>query len=336
MKRYSRTWYHRRVTEVSLLFYSRIYLVLSLIYWGIAILTHRTLMGGDSQLSLTFIATASAIFSFRNIALLGLICVISFRLSRKRPSSDTVLSVFYIMLAQIPFFAGFHTIKLLVPLPAGFWADELLAKIDFWLHGGQHAWIAYDKMLGWFIPDTVIMISYFPLWGAVAYMFPVFIAAFENDDKTIIRYIFLYVLTWLILGNFFAIIAASSGPVYFYNVTGRNDFFFLKEFLQANNDILLALTELQEQLWLQHQKGDLGTGVSAFPSLHVAISMLPVIYGFEKLGIKALPIAVAPIMIQYGAVRTGFHYALDGYFSIIAILLVNICLRANKSFTGSH
>jgi len=68
MKRHSRTWYHRRVTEVSLLFYSRIYLVLSLIYWGIAILSHKALMGSASQLSLTFIGTASAIFSFRNLA----------------------------------------------------------------------------------------------------------------------------------------------------------------------------------------------------------------------------------------------------------------------------
>lgn len=317
--------------------FSQTYLLVALGYWAVVVALYKATMDSSSQLSTAFIATAATTFNAPNMGLIAFFGLVSLVLTRTRAFSETVVPVVYILVAQVPFFAACHTFKLLVPQPAGFWADIPLARFDAWLHGGQSAWDAYAAAFGRFIPDDLVVMSYFSLWGAIAYVFPACIVAFERDPKVAIRYVWLCGLTWVILGNVIAIAAASAGPVYFFNVTGQDDFRFLSGFLGENDDIFGGLMALQDRLWLQHQDGDLGTGVSAFPSLHVAASMLPFLYAVEKLGKWAVPFAVFPFIIQYGSVRTGFHYAVDGYFSILVVVAIHIWLkrRADRKPAGT-
>lgn len=76
---------------------------------------------------------------------------------------------------------------------------------------------------------------------------------------------------------------------------------------------------------------ELGLGISAFPSMHVAIAALTALYLTERSRWLA-PVGVVFLgVIFFMSVYTGYHYALDGYFSIAAVLLGNRLLVRHQN-----
>jgi hypothetical protein len=66
----------------------------------------------------------------------------------------------------------------------------------------------------------------------------------------------------------------------------------------------------------------LGSGISAFPSLHVAVATLNAIY-LWRFGSFLRWFGVAfLIAIQLGSVHLAWHYGVDGYASILATPLI--------------
>ena len=66
----------------------------------------------------------------------------------------------------------------------------------------------------------------------------------------------------------------------------------------------------------------LGSGISAFPSVHLSMATLWTIVAFRmsaRLGWAAL---VFLLVILVGSVALGWHYAIDGYASIVVTLLL--------------
>lgn len=302
------------------------YVAFTILYLISAVLLYERYTDSSSHLSFTFLRTVAYVFDLSSILLVVLISFV-FYFFGGRSLAIAAAPLLLIILGQAPFFAAFNIVKLLAPVPNGFWADIVLADIDHWLHGGMNAWRAYDIAFGWILPDWLVVSFYFPIWMTVAYAFPAFVFALERDARVATRYLLLFILTWVLLGNLFATLLASAGPVYFANVTGRDDFVFLTQYLAENNDIFAGLNALQAQLWQEHSAGVIGAGVSAMPSLHVAAATLPTIYVIEKWGWRASPVILFPAIIQYGSVRSGFHYGLDGYFSLIFVLLLHAVLK---------
>lgn len=77
----------------------------------------------------------------------------------------------------------------------------------------------------------------------------------------------------------------------------------------------------QEYLWTLYQSGTigLGSGISAFPSMHVALATVVALYAWEwsrKLGFVAW---VYVAFILCSSVYLGWHYAIDGYASIVVV-----------------
>jgi hypothetical protein len=84
--------------------------------------------------------------------------------------------------------------------------------------------------------------------------------------------------------------------------------------------VLLA----QKALWSLYLSDTPGIakGISAMPSLHVAIAALNaiVLYKFSKAaGVFGL-LYLAVILV--GSVHLGWHYAIDGYLSILAVAVI--------------
>jgi membrane-associated phospholipid phosphatase len=84
------------------------------------------------------------------------------------------------------------------------------------------------------------------------------------------------------------------------------------------------MAEASGYLYASYQTGDsaMGTGISAMPSMHLAIVTLNacMLTSLNRhVGVLAW-IYVA--LIQLGSVYLGWHYALDGYFSIAAVGLI--------------
>jgi membrane-associated phospholipid phosphatase len=74
--------------------------------------------------------------------------------------------------------------------------------------------------------------------------------------------------------------------------------------------------ENQEGLWENYQVGrwlPFG-GISAMPSIHVAIAVLYVFIAFDLRKSLGFIFCGYLLAIQIGSVMLGWHYAVDGYF----------------------
>ena len=62
-----------------------------------------------------------------------------------------------------------------------------------------------------------------------------------------------------------------------------------------------------------------GSGISAFPSVHVAMAVVTSLYLAERSRWLA-PVGIAFVaIILFMSVYSGFHYAIDGYASILVV-----------------
>ena len=75
----------------------------------------------------------------------------------------------------------------------------------------------------------------------------------------------------------------------------------------------------QKMLWEAYENNEinLGGGISAMPSLHVATSFLFALVGWRYHRMLGVALSVFALIIMIGSVHLAWHYAIDGYFSII-------------------
>ena len=299
----------------------------ALAYWAFASVLYFLCFGSVANISASFVESASSVFDIGPVAAVTGLGLLVFCILRGFFDRRKLLAVLIIASAQVPFFSGFHMIKVCIPQITVFWADDAFARLDRVLHGSQDAFFLYHGLLGEVIPNAAVVTAYFPVWLTIAYVYPALVAAFEPDEARAIRHIRLHFISWVLLGTVVALIFASAGPIYVALLTGAEDFAYLDAFLQADQAAFAGVIHLQRELWTEHSTGALGSGISAFPSLHVAAATLPVVWLVDRFGWYGLISALFPAMIQYGSVLTGFHYAVDGYASVVVVLLCHALIK---------
>src|SRR5690606_20782446 len=127
-------------------------------------------------------------------------------------------------------------------------------------------------------------------------------------------------LTMCIVGTVLALAMASVGPIYYDQFLGGNRFHGLSVALDGV-EYSYIVRDYAQYLLAIYEAGtpDLGGGISAMPSVHVGIVVLNAFFLSSLrwwLGIIGWAFAA---MILYGSVYTGWHYAADGYVSIIIV-----------------
>ena len=77
----------------------------------------------------------------------------------------------------------------------------------------------------------------------------------------------------------------------------------------------VPVLEIQEMLWRVYQSHGIavGSGISAMPSLHVAIAMSVVLLARKIDRRLAIASTIFTVLIMIGSVHLGWHYAIDGY-----------------------
>jgi PAP2 superfamily len=77
---------------------------------------------------------------------------------------------------------------------------------------------------------------------------------------------------------------------------------------------------VQDELvtWKNSGSSQLGAGISAMPSMHVSMACLFTLLAWRVSKVAGMLLFVFLVVIQIGSVVLAYHYAIDGYVSLIA------------------
>ncbi len=138
------------------------------------------------------------------------------------------------------------------------------------------------------------------------------------------QFLLSFAVSSILVGTLLATTLSSVGPCFYGKVVGLPDPFApLLAFLNSVSETApVAALHVQELLWDGYQGHHRFYGISAMPSMHLALPTLYVLVGFRTkrwLGWAFLAYLVA---ILIGSVHLAWHYAIDGYVSIAVVLAV--------------
>lgn len=215
--------------------------------------------------------------------------------------------------------AAFTTFKLSIPHLVPFYADAVLADIDAALHGGD-PWIWAHAIL----PEPFawgLAYIYSKIW-MVYWFATILVMAFWHERHLRLRYLWTMALAIVGLGTLLAAALSSVGPVFSAELVGSDRFVPLEKALAG--PVGDAVAGYRDYLLAAYYgfSGQAGSGISAMPSMHVAVvTCNALVLGSINRWLGAAAWAFAGIIL-FGSVYLSWHYAIDGYVSIIIVLLI--------------
>lgn len=225
------------------------------------------------------------------------------------------------LLALIVFMPAFSAIKSAIARFAPYSWDPTWIAVDRAIYGTD-AWRLLQPVLGFPIVTSMLSVAYFA-WFFLIYSGSIYFCFLSHDPELRAQYFMSYFATWTVCGVCLAIAFASVGPCFVGPLLGIHTFDAQIAYLNAANEHYPVLILRAERFVLDaqlHADHGLGAGISAMPSMHVAMALL-------------FALAIAPMSklakiggfaflatIQLATVHLAAHYAVDGYLSIVVTL----------------
>lgn len=263
---------------------------------------------------------------------------IFFRKKTYKYNFDLIFDVFrsrahgFLLFFCILIFNGcFTSMKSMLPAIQPFAFDPAIADIDEFIHQGP-AWIHVrflDGMTG------IIRFLYSHVWFLLTTGVTM-IMCLEQPGRLRSQYIWTFLLCWTVLGLVVAGCFMSVGPIFYDRLLGDDRFIDLTTRLSSLVTADDVASQYPDHLWFAYitQSPGMGTGISAFPSLHLAMATLLFLTALRISRWLGAVMLVYLGIIMLGSVHLGWHYGVDGYFSIIATTaiwkLVGIGLNASQ------
>jgi len=245
---------------------------------------------------------------------------------RDRYATAEVLAHALPVLLFMPIFAGTFTLfKSLLSQINPFAWDETLARWDAALHFGYAPWQLLQPLLGH--PAITWSVNWvYNAWFFVLALVWVWQAFSLRDRHLRLRFFYTLLLSWILLGCVGAIAFASAGPCYYgLVVDGTDPFAPLMAYLhEADATTGVWALSAQDTLWrvLNAEELRLGGGISAMPSMHVAMAFLFFLVAWRASRLLGAVLFIYFLLILVGSVHLAWHYAIDGYFAVLATLLI--------------
>lgn len=197
-------------------------------------------------------------------------------------------------------------LKPVLPMVSGFWADPYLADLDALLFG-RDPW-RLTHVIG---PANRLIDYSYNLWFPVVFAV-LGLSCLTNNARVILTF-FIAIGVCAVL----QFLLPSAGPI-FYERTGNG-----ARFAELAPQVPRWVQSTSEYLWRYHVAGrqGLGTGISAMPSVHVALAAWVGLAAFVLNRPWFVPACAWFALILFGSVYTGWHYAIDGIASI-GVLIV--------------
>lgn len=239
---------------------------------------------------------------------------------------DRLIAGFATVTLMTPMLITFAQIKTLIPLMQPFSWDVFFMHLDKTLHLGVlpheylHAIFGADVVLSFFT-------GIYNIWLFLLYFVLLITCLIRPDSQVRMQYLVAFIFTWAIGGNLVATWFSSAGPAYYANLGLGNVYGDLMARLNEHAATgALSAVQTQELLWRFYSGPESLNSISAFPSMHVASSTLMAIYAFSLARWAGIAMSLFTLGILIGSVLLGWHYAVDGYASVVLALL---CWRAS-------
>lgn len=284
---------------------------------------------------ITFAVTFPAVFLTWRLAQL--------MLRQRRGASEAVAKVLApasaarlvagIVLMQflLAFQIAFTSAKNAMPvLQGGFPHDKWQADFDQWLHFGADPVASLHSYFGSPTVTWLLEQNYSKIWFIVTFGCLFIFCVGEQARARRTHHVLLFVASWVLVGNVFAHLFLSAGPIFYGNVTGDHSRFASIAQHVFDNGSEGSFTQMvQAYLWQMYASGStaFGTGISAFPSVHVAATTVVCLTAWRKSRFWGCASAAYLALILFSSVYLGWHYAIDGYFAIGAVLVIDWLLR---------
>ena len=211
----------------------------------------------------------------------------------------------------------FLPLKFAIPSQLPFWLDGPLATFERgWF--GVDPWIVLDRLFGGL---AAAIDRIYGLWLPVQTVV-LFALVLEPPSARKSRALIAYSLAWFVLGVGAAVALSSAGPIFYDRLYGGQQFAALRDMLEARG-CWMTLGE-SDAMWaaFAEDKPGLVAGISAAPSLHVAISAWMWLTA-RSLAPRAAPYALTYIgLIWVGSVQLGWHYVSDGLIGAAGMGLI--------------
>lgn len=195
--------------------------------------------------------------------------------------------------------------------------DQTFIEWDVWLHGTD-PWLLLQPLLGFPVVTYAISVAYHAWLMLIYGGFLLVLSAYSRPHLRE-QFLCTFILIWGFIGTILAMIFASVGPCFADPILGIDRFTELTDYLvsvKAHYPILVSDTQDFLLDRYRNRNGDLGAGITAMPSVHVALACLFWLTARQVgkwLGYAAFAFLV---IIQIGSVHLAWHYAVDGYVSI--------------------
>jgi membrane-associated phospholipid phosphatase len=206
-------------------------------------------------------------------------------------------------------------------LPArGFPFDPYVAALDRFLFAGHDAWRITHALFG-SVGGTLFFDRVYALWLPMMFVFPMIAVMAARDERVRARLLGCWIISWVLIAVLGAWVFGSAGPCYYIQLVGPDAGFSelnarlaaLGVAAQKEGQVLAAL-DFQAMLLAEHRTTDLlpAGGISAMPSMHVAMATLFALSGYRIYRPLGHVMALYAVLIWIGSVHLGWHYASDG------------------------
>lgn len=225
--------------------------------------------------------------------------------------------------AVIALMPTFSAMKSSIDLFSSYGWDRSFIDLDRAMHGTD-AWRLLQPVFGYPVVTSALSVAYH-LWFFLIFMGTVYFAVYVKDRTLRRRLLASYFATWSIIGIFMAIAFASVGPCFVGPILGDHTFDGQMAYLRhADTQYEVLSMNVQRILleWHYRDSTEIGRGISAMPSMHVALAFLFFLAMRKVSKAAGWFFGAFFVVIFLASVHLAYHYAADGYVAVIVTAII--------------